>query len=85
MDLAEHLEPAAELKDRLVAIDLSSNTSSSSIELPDVFAKRRPLKRSKLPCNGLKLKLSITAFKCRAAKKALQRLEKECCSNELKF
>ncbi len=85
MDLAEHLVPAAELKDRLVAIDLSSNASSSSIELSNVFAKRRPLKRSKLSCNGLKLKLSITAFKCRATKEALQRAEEECCSNELKF
>ena len=85
MDSAEHLEPSAELKDRLVTIDLSSNTSGSSIELSNVFAKRRPLKRSKLPCNGLKLKLSITAVKCRADKEALQRSEEECCTNELKF
>ena len=85
MDLAEHLVPAAELKDRLVAIDLSSYAGGSSIEFLDVFAKRRPLKRSKLPCNGLKLKLSSTAFKCRATKEALQRAEEECCSNELKF
>jgi len=85
VDLAKHSKPAAELKGRLVAIDLSSDASSSSFEFSDVFAKRRPLKRSKLPCNGLKLKLSITAFKCRAAKEALQRSEKECCTNELKF
>lgn len=85
MDLAEHLKPSAELKDGLVAIDLSNNASGSSIELSNVFAKRRPLKRSKLPCNGLKLKLSIAAAKCRAAKEALQRSEEESCSNELKF
>jgi len=71
VDSTKHLEPTAELKGRLVAIDLSYNTSSSSIELLDVFAKRRPLERSKLPCDGSKLELSITAFKCRAAKEAL--------------
>ena len=85
MDLAEHLEPEVELKDRLVATDLSSDASSASDEFSDVFAKRRPLKRSKHSRNRLELELSLRAFKRRAAKEALQRSEEECCADELKF